>query len=176
MTVVAAYATESTPRGTNFAEVVLFVQAQLVQFSGLKLDRVPVVADRKIDPKALGETHLRVRPLRRKATPNPGSGRLADYKTRTIAVDVIVRQATDSPADDTYALTNKIDGLLYLEEKVLDALDLATPEYDDIPLTVEPMRETDTDDPNRPEPGDGFVTSTILFETKYLPLYALNRV
>jgi hypothetical protein len=158
---VASYAAnqDRSPRGVGYGLVALAIKARLVAVTEIVAGRVLVVSDRKPNaPRAIAETHLRVRPFRGKAELNPGAGRLANPKTRIVAIDILVRSASDS------------------EDKVSDALNKHTPRRDDQePLLVQPMAETDTEDANRPQSGDGFVASTIYFETKYIPSYQLDR-
>lgn len=176
---VASYGVTTSPRGVGFATVVLVLRQMLADATGIDTSRVIVVADRARLPKPRvpAEKHLRVRPLGRTSMDNPGAGRLCDRKKRVVAVDVITRSMADQQNSDLFALTDETEGHLALEDSVLDALDLRTPaSADNVPYSFEPIRETSTDDPNRPQPGDGFTASTIYFEVGYIPPYLLSRV
>lgn len=169
-----------SPGGTNFSTILLNIRQTLSDRCNVVLDYVMLGADRpRVFKHSQMDKVLRVRPLRRTSPyPNndPGAGRLGDLKVRNIAVDCYARSSSDVTGNDLVALTNETYGLLKLEDLVLNALDQHTPYYTDdadnkIPLVVEPMRETYTDDPNRPQPIDGFLDSTIYFELTYIPLY-----
>ena len=107
---------DTSPRGFAFGAIVLQVLADLAAASEVSTSRVLVVADRKFNPKAVAETHLRLRPLDRKGQDDPGAGRTASLKTRILAVDVVVRNATDKASEDKIALTDETSGLFALEE------------------------------------------------------------
>lgn len=176
---VAQYGVTTSPRGVGFATIVLVLRQRLADITLLDISRVVVVADRAKLPKPRvpAEQHLRIRPLGRTSLDNPGAGRLQDRKKRTVAIDVITRSMADQQNSDLFALTDETEGHLQLEDKVLNALDLHTPATADsppVPYCFEPIRETTTDDPNRPQPGDGFTASTIYFEVPYNPPYDLS--
>lgn len=178
----------SSPRGVAFSTVVLQIKtdlhARLVIQEVLAEEGaeqwVSLAADARTWKHPQVDKAFRVRVLRRAANNypdnDPAAGRLNDYKTRTVAVDIFSRSTADYSGSDLVALTDAEYGLLTLEDAVLNALDLHTPantedEDAQIPYTVEPMREVQTDDPDRPRPGEGFIASSVYFEVKYIPLY-----
>lgn len=174
---VASYGVTTSPRGVGFATIVLKLRQMLSDTTGIDISRVIIVADRARLPKPRvpAERHLRIRPLGRTSMDNPGAGRLQDRKKRVVAIDVITRSMADQQNSDLFALTDETEGHLALEDSVLNALDLRTPAAaDNTPYSYEPIRETTTDDPNRPQPGDGFTASTIYFEVPYNPSYDLS--
>lgn len=176
-----------SPQSARFAAILLSIKATLharLVEQGIVIDPswVVLAADRPgLYKHALNDITYRIRPLRRTSPyPNndPGAGRLGDLKVRNVAVDVYCRSSLDTPESSEVALTSESEesfGLLFLEEAALNALDLHTPTVtvDAVAtaLTNEPMRETYTDDPDRPEPAVGFVMGTVYFEITYTARY-----
>lgn len=175
---LATHANEYSPRSASFADIVLAVRRQLVEVLELAPERVVVVANRPDDSPSTypAEKHVRLRPMGRTGLDNPGAGRLSDRKTRVLAVDVVTRDTRDQAGSDLVALTDANVGHLRFEESILDALDKITPvDEDGNALTYVPVRETTTDDPNRPRPAEGFVADTIYLAVDYIPRYKLSR-
>ena len=184
------YASTTSPQGARFSDILLWVRQELVDKTGIDESRVNILAERNPKPRQFAETNLRIRPLGRDVTPDPGGGRNADYKVRRFAVDVCTRLAVDYAGSDLEAIVkadvtvNEGLGQLGVEDLVLDAIDFRfatktdpdNPNADPTRLTIQPVVEvTGVTDPEKPKPADGFTLSSLYFEAKYVQKYVVAR-
>lgn len=163
------------PQTSAYAPILAAVRDRLLGDDCLGPDAYVEVSLTPRDAYNLETRYVSVRPSGVMTVPADGGGRHYKRLRRLLHVTACTRVGVDAAGEEGAALTDAEQGHLYLEEVIVDALELWTPrDADGVNLLYEPMRlvEESGDAERDPDLARDVIRSTLVFETRYAAPFA----